>query len=236
MLHDLVKMNIAQSSKNGVSGKLMASTHSYISVLLVDDHEIVRSGLKRFLSTDNSIHVVAEASTGSEAVAFAEMYKPDVALIDVNMPIMDGIATTKRIRIVSPKTRIIMLSAHNDSSYFDSAIRAGAQGYLTKEIDIKGLVEALRLVMKGERVFSKGFSESIVTSRGEALKSLPSDIKLTQREQEVLELVVKGLTSIEIAEKLSISSRTVETHRFNLLNKLGVKNTADLVRFALSNS
>ena len=108
------------------------------------------------------------------------MYKPDVALIDVNMPIMDGIATTKRIRIVSPKTRIIMLSAHNDSSYFDSAIRAGAQGYLTKEIDIKGLVEALRLVMKGERVFSKGFSESIVTSRGEALKSLPSDIKLTK--------------------------------------------------------
>ncbi len=212
------------------------ASHSYISVMLVDDHEIVRSGLKRFLSTDGYIHIVAEASSGSEAVDLAEMYKPDVALIDVNMPIMDGIATTKRIRIVSPKTRIIMLSAHNDNSYFDSAIRAGAQGYLTKEIDIKGLVDAIRTVMKGERVFSKSIGETTVTIRGEQIRDLPPDIHLTRREREILELVVKGHTSHEIAEKLSISARTVETHRFNLLNKLGVKNTADLVRFALSNN
>lgn len=218
----------------------MPQVPEYISVLLVDDHEIVRSGLKRFLSTDPNIHVVAEASSGKEAIDIAMAEKPDVALVDVNMPVMDGISTAKRILIVSPKTAIIILSAHNDDTYLERAMQAGAHGYLTKEIDIKSLINSIYAVLRGEKAFSRSLLQNAQFPQGrphpEHVANLHLPASLTQREQEVLALVTKGLTSNEIAEKLHISPRTVETHRFHLIAKLGVKNTAELVRFAMVSS
>jgi len=206
-----------------------------ITIILADDHEIVRVGLKRFLSIDSNIQVVAEATNGEDAVSLSVLYRPNILLLDINMPKMDGIKAAIEIKKIIPEIKIVMLSAHEDSYHLEKAIGAGANGYLSKEIEAKELLPALQAVMRGERVFSRSILQLIQRNSASMDDNSGAAVSLTKREQEILGLVVKGMTSLEIADKLSISPRTVETHRFNLITKFGVKNTAGLVRFAILN-
>lgn len=206
-----------------------------ITLILADDHEIVRVGLKRFLSFDSNIDIIAEASNGEDAITFVTELEPDIVLLDINMPKVDGIKAAFELRKLFPNLKIIMLSAHEDSFHLEKALRAGANGYLSKEIEVRELLPALQAVMRGERVFSRSILHLIQRNSISVEDTNGAAVTLTRREQEILGLVAQGMTSTEIAEKLSISPRTVETHRFNLITKFGVKNTAGLVRFAILN-
>ncbi len=206
-----------------------------ITLILADDHEIVRVGLKRFLSFDSNIDIIAEASNGEDAITFVTELEPDIVLLDINMPKVDGIKAAFELRKLFPNLKIIMLSAHEDSFHLEKALRAGANGYLSKEIEVRELLPALQAVMRGERVFSRSILQLIQRNSISVEDTNGAAVTLTRREQEILGLVAQGMTSTEIAEKLSISPRTVETHRFNLITKFGVKNTAGLVRFAILN-
>ncbi len=206
-----------------------------ITVILADDHEIVRVGLKRFLSIDSNIQIIAEATNGEDAITLTVLYRPNIVLLDINMPRMDGIKAASEIKKQAPDVKIVMLSAHEDSYHLEKALGAGANGYLSKEIEAKELLPALQAVMRGERVFSRSILQLIQRNSASIDDNSGAAVALTKREQEILGMVVKGLTSSEIADKLSISPRTVETHRFNLITKFGVKNTAGLVRFAVLN-
>lgn len=206
-----------------------------ITLILADDHEIVRVGLKRFLSFDSNIDIIAEASNGEDAITFVTELEPDIVLLDINMPKVDGIKAAFELRKLFPNLKIIMLSAHEDSFHLEKALRAGANGYLSKEIEVRELLPALQAVMRGERVFSRSILHLIQRNSISVEDTNGAAVTLTRREQEILGLVAQGMTSTEIAEKLSISPRTVETHRFNLMTKFGVKNTAGLVRFAILN-
>ncbi len=210
-------------------------TAQSITVILADDHEIVRVGLKRFLSIDPTIQIIAEATNGEDAVAMTVLYRPNIVLLDINMPRMDGIRAASEIKKQAPGVKIVMLSAHEDSYHLEKALGAGANGYLSKEIEAKELLPALQAVIRGERVFSRSILQLIQRNSASIDDNSGAAVSLTKREQEILGMVVKGLTSSEIADKLSISPRTVETHRFNLITKFGVKNTAGLVRFAVLN-
>ncbi|MFN8360754.1 MAG: response regulator transcription factor [Candidatus Kapaibacterium sp.] len=206
-----------------------------ITLILADDHEIVRVGLKRFLSFDTNIDIIAEAANGEDAISLVSELVPDIVLLDINMPKVDGIKAAFELRKMFPSLKIIMLSAHEDSFHLEKALRAGANGYLSKEIEVRELLPALQAVMRGERVFSRSILQLIQRNSISVEDTNGAAVTLTRREQEILGLVAQGLTSTEIADKLSISPRTVETHRFNLITKFGVKNTAGLVRFAILN-
>ncbi len=205
-----------------------------ISVVIADDHEIMRLGLRRILSADPHIQIVGEATNGEEVTAMTKTKMPSVALLDINMPIMDGIEAARIIKRTARDTKVVILSAHEDYFHLSKALSAGADGYLSKEVGPDELIYAIYAVMEDERVFSR----SILTLLNHNYKlhnekpAVP--VVLTRREQEVLEHIANGLTSVQIADIMNISSRTVETHRYNLINKLGVKNTADLVRFSMA--
>ncbi len=206
-----------------------------VRVLIADDHEISRIGIRRLLSTSSDIEIVAEAVNGVQTLDLARSLKPDVVLMDVNMPTMSGIDAASRSKSELPGIKVIMLSAANEQETIERAMYAGADGFLTKEVGSIELCDAIRNVMHGERVFSKSI---IATLEGEE-KSRPEDqphFSLTKREEEIVALVAAGLTSQEIGKKLFISHRTVETHRARIMDKLGVNNTAGLVRFALLNA
>lgn len=201
-----------------------------ITVLLADDHPIVRKGLRSLLEGEEEIEVVAEAGDGLEAVRMTKEYEPDVLVVDLAMPGMDGLEVTRRVREGVPDTYVVVLSMHADASYVARAVRNGATGYVLKDSSADELVEAVRSVHRGRSFFSEKLSIDIspvdegVTDRYETL---------TEREREVLHLVAEGHTSPEIAEKLFISPRTVDTHRSNLMAKLGIHSQLDLVRYAL---
>ncbi|MBL7998563.1 MAG: response regulator transcription factor [Candidatus Kapabacteria bacterium] len=208
-----------------------------VRIVLADDHELVRVGVRRLLLTDSNIEIVGEASTGDEAVYLTEQERPDIVFLDVLMPQLNGIDAAKKIKGDSGKTRVVMLTNFEDQYYLDQALQSGADGYLSKEISRRELLDAVEQVMDGERVFSKAvlaMMQGKTTTQSQAAGTLP--VGLTKREEEILQLVAQGLTSQEIANKLFISPRTVETHRAHLMEKLGVNNTAGLVRFALLHS
>lgn len=206
-----------------------------IRLVLADDHEIVRVGLKRLLSIDKQIKVVDEAANGEDVYKLVEYHKPDVAMLDIMMPRMNGVEATKMIKKSMPEIIVVILTAFEDFFHVEKALAAGANGYLSKDVSAKELVDSIRLVLRGERVFSKSIIKLLQK------KFIPEDnvdnspIVITKREQEVLDLVATGKTSSEIADQLNISIRTVESHRYNLMQKLGVKNTAGLVRYAVMN-
>jgi len=217
--------------------KVMSSRlqpQSKLRVILADDHELVRVGVRRLLLTNESIDVVGEASNGEEAVYLVQHERPDVALLDVLMPNMDGIGAARRIKELSFQTKVVMLTSFEDNHYLDLALQSGADGYLTKNVSRQELHDAVRSVVDGKRVFSKAvisLMQGRVPSQPQQPASKP--VSITRREEEILSLVAQGLTSPEIGAKLNISSRTVETHRAHLMEKVGVNNMAGLVRYAL---
>ena len=205
-----------------------------IRIILADDHEVVRAGLRRLLSIDSSIEIIDEAENGRRAVELVKQYEPDIALLDIMMPVMDGIEATKEIKSFS-LSYVVMLTAFEDSMHLEKALAAGADGYLSKDVSAKDLVEALRLISKGERAFSKSIIKIMQKKYVPEEENVAQAIIITKREQEVLNLVAMGKTSQQIADELFVSVRTVESHRYNLMQKLEISNTAGLVRYAVMN-
>lgn len=209
-----------------------------LTIVIADDHEVVRAGIRRILKTDESLHILDEASNGRDAVDLVLYHKPQVALLDIFMPQMTGIEATREIKKMNSTTFVVMLTAFEDFNHLDRALRAGADGYLAKDISSKELINSIHKVVTGERVFSKSIMNILqnktITHNG--FEDRDETVVITKREQEILNLVANGRKSSEIAEKLFISTRTVESHRYNIMQKLDIKNAAELIRYAVLNS
>lgn len=224
-----------------------------INVVLADDHEIVRNGIKQMLESENTIKVIGEASNGKEAVDLVSTLEPDVLITDISMPEMNGIEAASALVQNNTKTKILMLSMFDREEYVLSAVKLGAHGYLLKDTDKSKFLKAIGKVVNGEKYFSSEISNIIVSqylntvSNGDILtgsggsvitSTSPSNtdsFDITKREKQILSKVVNGQSNKIIAEELGISVRTIETHRLNIMKKLKVNNAADLVRIAMQN-
>jgi len=208
-----------------------------VKVLLVDDHEIVRDGLKTLMDSQHGLDIVAEAEDGSEAVEACQKYEIDLIIMDINMPGMDGIEATKKIKETCPDVKVLALTMSDSDVHIRKMIEAGASGYILKNAGREELKKAIQAIMNDQHYFSDKATQSVmmelVRSKGKQKGVGPSE--MTDRELEVLGLIVKEYTNQEIAKKLFISVRTVDAHRRNLLQKSGARNTAGLVRYALEN-
>ena len=207
-----------------------------IKILIADDHAFVREGTRRILEQEPDLEVVAEAGDGEEAVRLASDLKPDVAIIDVAMPKLDGIEATRRIKALCPAVAVLVLSAYDDDQFVFGLLEAGAAGYLLKSVRGHEIVDAIRAVDAGESVLHPSVARKVlnrfasVSSRAQRKKPLEL---LTDREMEVLKLVTKGLSNKDIADGLSLSVRTVQGHLANIFNKLGVSSRTEAVVHAL---
>jgi two-component system response regulator NreC len=205
------------------------------SIVLGDDHPVVRKGLRAILEGEPDLEVVAEAGDGLQTVRLVERLKPDVLLVDLMMPGMNGLEVARQVTTRSPGTRIVLLSMHATEGYVMEALRSGAAGYVLKDASADDLVQAIRTVVSGRRYLSPVLSERAVdTYAQKAIEAGPATHEmLTGREREVLQLVAEGHTSSEIGARLGLSPRTVETHRASLMRKLGLRTQTDLIRYAL---
>jgi DNA-binding NarL/FixJ family response regulator len=204
-----------------------------IRVLLADDHAILRRGVRMLIDSQPDMEVVAEAKTGREAIEEARKLKPDIVVIDVSMPELNGIEGTRQICEELTQTRVIGLSMHRDSVYVREILRAGARGYLLKDSEDDDLLRAIRSVFRGEAFLSPAIADAVLTDYRKHVSN-PVDL-LTSREREVLSMIADGKTNKEIANTLHLSVYTVESHRGSVMEKLNLHNTGDIVRFALRN-
>jgi len=206
-----------------------------IRVLLADDHEVVRSGLRMVLEAQSDIEVVAEAADGAQALERALSEKVDLTVLDVSMPRMTGLQAAAELHRRRPELRILMLSMHDNEQYFFEALKAGASGYVLKTAANRDLVEACRACMRGEAFLYPPAVATLVRDYldGARLGEAPPEDPLTTRELEVVKLIAEGHTSDEIAAELVLSKKTVERHRANILDKLGMRNRVDLTRYAI---
>jgi two-component system, NarL family, response regulator LiaR len=193
-----------------------------IRVLIADDHAVVREGLRGFLALQEDVEVVGEAADGEEAIAAAERLTPDVALVDLVMPRVDGIEAIRRIRAVAPQTRVIVLTSFADEDKMLPAVRAGAVGYLLKDVDPQELVAAVRTVNDGETLLHPAVIRELVREVGGGRREPAADNPLTAREREVLGLIARGRANKAIAFELGVAEKTVKTHVSNILGKLNV--------------
>ncbi len=204
-----------------------------IRVLLADDHNIVRRGIRMLLESEPDIEVVAQAADGREAVVQATENSPDVVVMDVSMPRLNGIESTRQICDSLPRTKVLALSMHKDGVYVREALRAGARGYVLKDSDDDALINAIRAVYRGEAYLSPAISDAVLTDYRKHVSN-PIDL-LTAREREVLHMIADGKTNKEIANLLNLSVYTIEAHRGKIMEKLNLHNTGDIVRFAARN-
>ncbi len=207
-------------------------------ILIVDDHEVVRDGLKNILTSLDNIAIAGEAGNGEDAVKMYSSLKPDLVIMDISMPGMNGIEATRVIKEKDPDARILILTMHDNQEYLNQIIRSGAKGFILKNTDKEELLDAVRTVSSGDNFFSKDISKLIIdnyirtakeTEKNDGYKEVP----LTKREIEILKLIASGYSNQEIANILYISYNTVDTHRKNIMHKLSIKNTAGLVRYAI---
>ena len=213
----------------------MSATKHKIKVLVVDDHPVVRKGLQSCLERQPRVKVVGEASDGEEALGKTRELEPDVVLMDISMPKMNGLAVTELMRKETPKVKVLVLSMHNNREYIFRIIQAGAHGYVSKEAKPEELLRAIETVYEGETFFSPEIARAalnqLVSSGG---KPPPFD-QLTSREREVLVLIAEGKSNKEIAHKLGIGVRTIETHRERIMRRLDIHSVAGLTKFAVAN-
>ncbi|MEM8763196.1 MAG: response regulator transcription factor [Bacteroidota bacterium] len=212
-----------------------------ISIVLADDHSLVRDGIRALLEEESDLDVIGEVANGFEAIEMVEAQTPDILIVDIRMPKLGGIETVERLNTSgNSTTRCIILSMHDSEEYILKSVQAGAAGYLLKDTDKNEFIKAIHTVQEGGKYFSGDISNVLVnnllnpnpeekTSQKRA-KETPFD--LTNKELQVLELILQGLTNKEISEKLQNSKRTIETHRFNLMKKMAVKNLIDLSKKA----
>lgn len=207
-----------------------------IKTLIAEDHLMVRAGLKALLEKSGGIEVVGEAANGQEAVALTQRLNPDVLVMDIRMPLMNGIQAAEHIRELKLPVRIVLLSMYSDHSLIQQALKSGARGYVLKSSASEELLQAVQAAYRGETYLSEPISsivtEKSIQSRGGENVTEPFD-SLSPREKEILQLIAEEHTSSEIAEQLSISEKTVEKHRAHLMEKLGVRNLAGLTRLAV---
>jgi two-component system response regulator NreC len=204
-----------------------------INVLLADDHVMVRKGFRLILETQSDIRIVGEASNGREAVELAESLQPDVIVMDVAMPELNGIEATRRIITAAPRARVLALSMHKDSVYVREILRAGARGYLVKDAVDSDLLNAVRAVARGEGYLSSAVSDAVLSDYRKHVRD-PLDL-LSSREREVLQMIAEGKTNKDIANSLNLSVYTVDAHRGKIMEKLNLHSSGELVRFAVRN-
>jgi DNA-binding NarL/FixJ family response regulator len=206
-----------------------------VTLLLADDHQIVREGLWALLRGVADFRVVGEAADGQEAVQEAERLQPDVAVLDLMLPGINGLEVARRVVRRSPRTRIVMLSMHADEAYVLESLRAGASAYVLKDAGADELIQGIRAAASGKRYFSPPLSEPALGAYARKAVGAPLDPyhTLTAREREVLQMTAEGRSGTEIAQRLFISPRTVESHRANLMRKLGLRNLKEVVRYAV---
>ncbi len=207
-----------------------------IRLLLVDDHAVVRSGLKMLLASETDVEIVGEAGNGSEAVSAAGTVRPDVILMDIGLPDMTGIEAARLIKSKFSKVAIVALTIHEDEEYFFKMLEAGASGYVPKRAAPEELLTAIRAASKGEVYLYPSLAKLLVKdylSQERAVENKPTLDGLTDREQEVLSLLAEGAANDHIASKLVISTKTVERHRENIMRKLNLHSRAELVRYAI---
>jgi len=216
-------------------------TKKPITVLVADDHTIVRRGLVSLLSLGDGIEVVAEAPDGRVAVELALQLEPDVILMDISMPVLNGLEATARIKKQAPHIKVLVLSAYDNEEYITQVVRSGANGYLLKNSSSEELYSAIRSVSSGHAFFSPAVSKIIADNyvrgsvTGQAEARVSTDSRLTAREREILQLVAEGHTHQKVADSLHISVRTVDTHCSNIMKKLDIHESAGLVTYAIKN-
>ncbi|HWC00279.1 MAG TPA: response regulator transcription factor [Bryobacteraceae bacterium] len=204
-----------------------------IRILLADDHAVVRQGFKAILTAQPDMEIVGEAGNGREAAELAEKLQPDVVVMDVAMPELNGIEATRRLAASSPRTRVLALSMHKDSVYVREILRAGARGYLLKDAIASDLLSAIRAVARGEGYLSPAVSDAVLNDYRRHVTD-PIDL-LSSREREVLQMIAEGKTNKEIASVLNLSVYTVDAHRGRIMEKLNLHSVNELVRFAVRN-
>lgn len=202
-----------------------------IRILLADDHAVVRQGFRMILSAQSDMQIVGEAGNGREAVELAEQLEPEVVVMDVSMPELNGIEATRRLAQSVPRVRVLALSMHKDSVYVREILRAGARGYLLKDSADSDLLAAIRAVAKGDGYLSPAVSDAVLSDYRRHVTD-PIDL-LTTREREVLQLIAEGKTNKDIANALNLSVYTVDAHRGRIMEKLNLHSTGELVRFAV---
>lgn len=204
-----------------------------IRVVLVDDHSIVRAGLRRIIEESKGVVVVAEASDGRQALSLFRKERPDVAVVDISMPEMDGLEVLSRVHSEFPELPVIMLTMHNEDQYAVRAVEAGARGYMTKQAAPEQLVDAIFKVVSGGVYLSEEASEALALRLAKGADHASGVDDLSMRELQVLRRLALGHTNHEIAEGFGISVKTVDTYRLRILKKLGLRNNADISRFAM---
>ena len=220
---DRLMNTIAPSTPVQRANATGATPHAPVRLLLVDDHRMLREGLRRSMET-YGFNVIGEASDGEEGLRMARALLPDVVLMDVTMPVLDGVEATRRIRQSCPETRVIMLTMHADREVLTKAIRVGASGYLVKDASTDEVAEAVRAVANGDGSLSPEFARSMLREARTLLSPAPSEPVISKREEEVLQLVADGFSTTEVATKLFISVKTVKNHLASIYQKL---DTAD---------
>ncbi len=205
------------------------------TLVIADDHPIVRAGLRALLAAEPDFHVAGEAANGLEAVQLVERLRPDVLVVDVLMPKLNGLEVVRQVRHRAPHVRVVVLSMHDSEAYVLEALRHGAAGYVLKDSSTDHLVQAVREVAAGRRFLSPPLTERAIEAYLSRAQTTVRDAyeMLTTREREVLQLVAEGATTAEIAGRLSLSPRTVEMHRGNVMRKLNLHTPTDVIRYAL---
>ncbi len=210
-----------------------------LRILLADDHPLVRTGMRAMLAELPGVQVVAEARDGGQALQLVRDLKPDLAMLDISMPKLNGLEVAARIRKDAPQTRVVIVSIHSDEEYVQRALAAGAAGYLLKTVDRAELAMAVRALMRGDTWLSPAVSKKVIAGyaggAGVGARVRPDEPieRLTSRQREVLQLIAEGFSTKEIAARLEVSPKTIETHRTELMDRLGIHGVAGLVRYAI---
>jgi len=206
-----------------------------IRILLADDHTILRNGIRALLADEPDLEVVAEAEDGRAAVSLACQFEPDVAVIDIAMPLLNGLEATRQIKKQCPGVRVLILSMHDNEEYIRQVLEAGAMGYILKDAAAKELISAIRSVFQGEAVLSPAITRLVIEDylRWGGIRPGEKADGLSAREREVLQLIAEGYTNKQIAEILTISVKTVQAHRLNLMQKLNLHDRGELIKYAI---
>ena len=209
-----------------------------ITIILCEDHLITRQGIRRLLEDEKGLTIIGEASNGEEVVEMVTELKPDVVVMDIAMPKLNGIEATRQIKLIYPRTGILILSAYDDDEYVFALLKAGAAGYLLKSVGGDELVRAIKAIHNGEPVLDPGIAKKVLNffKLPEKVPAMePDSGQLTERELDIIKLAARGLTNKDIAEKLHLSYRTVEGHMRDIFNKLGVGSRTEAVLYGLKN-
>lgn len=212
-----------------------------IRILIVDDHNLVRAGIKNMLSKIKTFEVIGEAENGREGIELTKKLRPDIVVMDISMPKLSGIETCKIISQKYPDSKVLILTMHDNEEYVLQVFEAGAKGYILKNAQTKDFVDSIKTIAKGENYLTSNVSAVLLSGYQDKVKETLKDnftnkqtLELTNREKEIVQLIADGLSNKEVADKLFISIRTVETHRKNLMGKLHLRNTAEIIKYAIN--